>query len=248
MGIIKRLIPNHIKQKGKEFLMDVLKIPYSRYGVPLAILKWVKNDKPITFFDIGASVGHFSSGICKEYKIEKAILVEPVYLLIPGLESKFPDREIFHIMNIAVADSNDEADFYFNEEFDSISSLLRIDNGKEELSSLDIKEPALTKVITQTLDHITHTQQLNYIDLVKIDVQGAEHLVLNSGTETLKITRAVYTEFSFKPLYLNSSTFFDLYNMLYHNNFVLVSITPGFSAHSGELLQGDALFINKAFI
>ena len=248
MGIIKRLIPNSIKQRGKEFLMDALKIPYSRFGVPLSILKWVPKNKPITFFDIGASVGNFSLSICGEYKIEKSILIEPVSKLIPILEEKFPDKEIFRVMNIAVADTNAEADFYFNEEFDSISSLLKINSDQDELRSLNIQEPVLTKVNTQTLDHITNTQHLHYIDLIKIDVQGAEHLVLKSGTETLKITRAVYTEFSFKPLYSNSSTFFDLYNILYKNNFVLVSITPGYTAPEGELLQGDALFINKAYI
>ncbi len=245
MNLFKGLLPNSIKQKGKNFLLDTLKIPYSRFGVPLEILKWLPNSQPITFLDIGASVGHFSLNICKKYKIEKGILIEPVSKLIPILENSFPDKKVFRIINAAISDINSEADFYVNDEFDSISSLLKIDIGKPELMALNIKEPIPTKIQTFTLDHVFTTQELTNIDLIKIDVQGAEHLVLKSAIETLKKTKMVYTEFSFKPLYDQSSTFFDLYKIFYENNFSLVNISPGYTAPNGELLQGDALFVNK---
>jgi FkbM family methyltransferase len=248
LNFIKRLIPNNIKQEGKYFLLDLLKISYSRSCVPLEILKWLPKNKPITFFDIGASVGHFAVSICGEYQIEKGILIEPVSKLTPILEEKFPDRDIFKILNIAVSDSNSVADFYVDEAFDSVSSLLKIYNKSDELISLNINESIATKIQTLTLDDITKRQNLSAIDLIKIDVQGAEHLVLRSGIETLKKTKMVYTEFSFKPLYEASSVFVDLYKIFYENNFVLVDINRGYTSSNGELLQGDALFINKGFM
>ena len=105
----------------------------------------------------------------------------------------------------------------------------------------------LTKIQTLTLDSIIEEQRIQNIDLIKIDVQGAEHLVLQGGVETLKRTKLVFIEFSYKPLYEKSSTFFDLYNIFYENNFMLVSTSNGYASPSGELLQGDALFVNKAF-
>jgi hypothetical protein len=141
-----------------------------------------------------------------------------------------------------------ETDFYFNEDAHFVSSLLRIDNKGEGFASLNFNDPVLTKIQTLTLDNISSAQQLLNIDLIKIDVQGAEHLVLQGGIETLKITRLVYTEFSYKPLYENSSTFFDLYKFFYENNFVLVNVSGGYASPNGELLQGDALFVNKALI
>lgn len=241
----KRLIPNNIKQEGKYFLLDLLKMPYSRSNAPLEVLKWLPKKSPITFFDIGASIGNFSISICAEYKIKKGILIEPVSKLIPILEKAFPDKETFQIINAAVSDSIAETDFYFNEDADFVSSLLRIDNKGEAFAYLNFEDPVLTKIQALTLDHIVNEQKLSNIDLIKIDVQGAEHLVLRGGIETMKKTKLFYTEFSYRPLYEKSSTFFDLYKNFYENNFMLVNISPGHSSPNGELVQGDALFVNK---
>jgi FkbM family methyltransferase len=248
LNLFKRLIPNSIKQEGKYILLDLLKTPYSRSGAPLELLNWLPKNNPITFFDIGANVGHFSKSICGEYKIKKGILIEPVSGLIPILEKTFPDRETFQIVNAALSNSASETDFYYNEDAHFVSSLLRIDNKGEGFASLNFDDPVKTKIQTLTLDYVVSKQQLLNIDLIKIDVQGAEHLVLQGGIKTLKITKLVYTEFSYKPLYQNSSTFFDLYKFFYENNFILVNVSGGYSSPNGELLQGDALFVNKALM
>ncbi len=248
MNPVKRLIPNSVKLKAKYFLLDILKVPYSRSNAPLEVLQWLPKGKPIAFFDIGANIGHFTQSICGEYQVKKAFLVEPVAKLIPTLENIFPDREKFKILNVAIADTVGETEFFINEEFDSVSSLLKINNESDELKSLNILKPTSTKVKTLTMDHIVKEYQLDNIDLLKIDVQGAEHLVLKGASEALKITKVVYTEFSFKPLYEGSSTFFDLYKIMYDSDFVLASINSGYTSSTGELLQGDALFINKSLV
>jgi hypothetical protein len=79
-------------------------------------------------------------------------------------------------------------------------------------------------------------------DLLKIDVQGAEHLVIRGGKNALSKTKLVWTEVSFKPLYESSSTFIDLYHALYELGFKLMEISPGFQGPYGELLQADTLF------
>ena len=245
---MKRLIPNKIKLEAKYFLLDLLKIRYSRASAPVEVLDWLPKHQAITFFDIGASIGKFSISICGEYQIKKGVLIEPVSKLIPILEKSFSDKETFHIINAAISDTISESDFYYNEDADFVSSLLRIDNKGDAFASLNFNDPVLTKTKTLTLDSIVKKLQVSDIDLIKIDVQGAEHLVLKGAIETLKITRLVYTEFSFRPLYEKSSTFFDLYKIFYENNFILAAMSQGYSSPNGELLQGDALFINKALI
>jgi FkbM family methyltransferase len=245
---IKRLIPNSIKQEGKYILYDMLKMPYSRSNAPLEVMKWLPTNVPITFFDIGANVGDFSKCLCGEYKVKKGVLVEPVSKLIPELEKNFPDKKVFHIINAAISDSVKETDFYVNTDAEFVSSLLRIDNKGDGYASLGFEDPVLTKVQALTLDHLANDLQISDIDLIKIDVQGAEHLVLQGGIETLKRTKLVYTEFSLRPLYKDSSTFFNLYNIFYENNFMLTNISGSYTTPKGELLQGDALFVNKALM
>ena len=80
----------------------------------------------------------------------------------------------------------------------------------------------LARCPVRTLDEIIAEVQLAMIDLIKIDVQGAEHLVLaRAGPHTLEKTGAVYTEVSFRPLYHGSSVFSDIYGMMNDRGFFL---------------------------
>ncbi|HEX3385312.1 MAG TPA: FkbM family methyltransferase [Mucilaginibacter sp.] len=245
MRFIKKLIPNKIKLEGKYFLMTLLKIPYNRQGLPIEIQEWLPKDKPVTFIDVGASAGLFSKAFSNYYTIERGVIVEPLAQHIPILLDRFPDHEKYSIFNLAVAESAGEADFYTFDDFDFNSSFLKVKRDLMELPGFQDKEEIRLKVKTDTLDNLVAQSGIGKIDLLKIDVQGAEHLVLRSGYSTLKKTRLVYIEFSYQPLYEGSSTFFDLYEIMTGHQFRLVNVTPGYRGKNGELIQGDALFVNN---
>jgi hypothetical protein len=115
-----------------------------------------------------------------------------------------------------------------------------------DLPGFENVEETKLKVRTEALDKVISECNVDQIELLKIDVQGAEHMVLQSGQDTLKRTRLIFIEFSYKPLYEGSSTFFDLCKIMTDHQFRLVNVQPGFKAKNGELLQGDALFVNNA--
>jgi Methyltransferase FkbM domain len=87
--------------------------------------------------------------------------------------------------------------------------------------------------------------KMTSVDLLKLDVQGAECLALAGAAGILKNTRMLWIEVSFKPLYENSATFFDVYHTVEKAGFILADLKPGFRAPDGELLQADALFLKK---
>jgi len=84
--------------------------------------------------------------------------------------------------------------------------------------------------------------------LLKIDVQGVEHLVLEGGKQALLNTSFVWMELSFKPLYIGSSVFHDIYSMMEKSGFILLELSPGHRSPINELLQADALFANPKFL
>ncbi|GGH03775.1 FkbM family methyltransferase [Mucilaginibacter phyllosphaerae] len=240
---IKKIIPNKVKQEGKYLLYKLLKMPYNRAGVPVEIIKFLPNNKPINLVDIGASNGKFTGIINEYYKINRAVLVEPIAELKPILESKFPDRSRFYVENVAISETTGHVDFYhFAKDANVLSSMLKVKDG---FFDPNLAEPIKVRVQSDTLDNVLTKANLDDVDLLKIDVQGAEHLVLNSAPKSLKNTRLVYTEFSYKPMYEGSSTFFDLYKILIESNFRLVSTTPIWTNLDGEIIQGDALFVNN---
>ena len=83
---------------------------------------------------------------------------------------------------------------------------------------------------------------LSEIDLVKIDVQGAEHLVLFGGRESLKKIKYICIEVSLKEIYQDSYLFHDIYNFLSENNFILLEFEPVYRSANKEILQADTLF------
>lgn len=218
-------------------------MPFNRAGVPVDITQWLPNEKAINFIDIGASKGDFSNNLKAYYKVNKALLIDPIPKNAKALQERFNSKN-YTVINAAISDKAGTADFYITEDFDVLSSLLPMT--PEHLNPFNIANPKKTTVRTETLDDIFTKYNMKMIDLLKIDVQGAEHLVLAESALTLKATKAIYTEFSYKAMYDGSSTFFDVFKILTDANFRMVNTSIAYKLQNGEIVQGDALFINNA--
>ncbi|GAB4132140.1 MAG: hypothetical protein Fur0041_03150 [Bacteroidia bacterium] len=197
-------------------------------------------DSPISYVDVGAYDGHFYEVIAAEKNISKAILIEPQNDFFNQLQLKYGTSDKVRLINAVI--TNEEKDVFFHEnKLSATSSLLQADEinlGKE----IDISGKTISKR-GKNLDGVI--SDINYkIDLLKIDVQGAELEVLKGGSQTLKRTAFIWIEVSFKPLYKNSPLFEDIKSFLEDKGFIMLTILPGFKSKSGELLQADCLFKN----
>jgi FkbM family methyltransferase len=196
--------------------------------------------------DVGAHMGVFTIEFGKLYKIKNAILVEPIKELAEKMRFDFNDFP-YHIYNNVLTENDFQAVEFRINEFEETSSIFEIKTNLEELSNISTRLLKCQSVTSRTLDSILIEQMIEYVDLIKIDVQGAEHLVLMGGKEVLKNVRLVWVELSFKPLYFGSSVFSDVYKILVDYGFILLEISPGHRAPSRELLQSDFLFGNPRF-
>jgi FkbM family methyltransferase len=188
---------------------------------------------------VGAQTGVFTEGMEAKWTIEAAILIEPLQEQAQKLRAKFASRQGFTVIHGAA--SSEVGETVINTYgFAEISSILPIKQGLSELVGYDTIPKGAVKCPMVTLDSIT--MNLNRIDLLKIDVQGAEHLVLAGAKSALAKTRLIWVEVSFKPLYEGSSVFHEIYGALTAVGFRLVNLTPGFRSSEGELVQADALF------
>jgi FkbM family methyltransferase len=98
-------------------------------------------------------------------------------------------------------------------------------------------------VITITLDTYFNSIEISKVDLIWIDVQGAEKLVLQGGTELLKKTRYIYLEVSEVPLYEGALAYCDM--KLFMNNLgfeVWHEFLPAEWNGEGNVLFRNALF------
>jgi FkbM family methyltransferase len=207
------------------------------------IVKYLEKSVKITVIDIGSHRGDFINELEKYYHIRRATLIEPTPALADYLRSEF-NRNEFKIIQNAISDEDyGSVDFKINV-YGETSSILDLNAGMSELSGVDTRLEKTIRVSTRTLDSVVKDLKYEEIDLIKIDVQGVEHLVLMGGKETLLNTRYVWVELSFKPLYFGSSVFHEIYTLMEQNGFILLELSPGHRSQTNELLQADALFKN----
>jgi len=91
---------------------------------------------------------------------------------------------------------------------------------------------------TKTLDSLVNGS----VDLLKLDLQGAELHALRGATELLKRTCFVWSEMSFREIYSGQALFADVYHLLRAAGFMLVEIEPLYRLTTGELVEVDCLF------
>jgi len=231
------------KQEIKKYLCKRWSVPYNRYGIPNPLFERLTEGGSLTLIDIGAHNGYFSESISKYCDITKGIIIEPLPEKYAILKNKFKPPH-YEVVDYIISDKNGVVDFEVNE-LTETSSILHIKSDIPEHANLNLKVTGKMARQSKTLDSLVRELSLEKIDLLKIDVQGAELLVLIGSNHVLSRTRMIWIEVSFKPLYDNSATFFDIYSYLNDRNFRLIGMNPVFHGPDGELLQCDALFMRR---
>jgi FkbM family methyltransferase len=92
------------------------------------------------------------------------------------------------------------------------------------------------------------------VDFLKLDVQGAELLVLQGADRTLSRTAVVHCEVEFSPIYLGQPLFSDVEQHLRARDFILIDLviscryhylTPSGRVAEDRLLWADAVFFRE---
>ena len=216
-------------------------VPFSRFQLEPALVPYFPPRQPITLIDVGASEGAFSSAVARHSGIRRALLIEPQPMHHEFLRTRFDDPR-FSVEPCALSDEPGEAEMVILN-FHYSSSLLS--PRQEFVSASDGKFAIKDRVAVRldTLDAILDRRGwAEPIDLLKLDVQGAELKALRGAVKSLSTTKMVWVEVSFRPMYQDSALFPDIYDLMRDHSFQLCAMQEGFKSSAGELLQADALF------
>jgi FkbM family methyltransferase len=106
--------------------------------------------------------------------------------------------------------------------------------------------PNFLDVDTRRLDDVIPPDRYKRI-LIKMDVQGAERLVLRGGKQTFGSAAVVVSEVSFQPLYEGGVLFDELLAEFCQLGFQFRGMLGQASAPSGDgsIVQADAVFLRK---
>ncbi|MDP8230796.1 MAG: FkbM family methyltransferase [Candidatus Gorgyraea atricola] len=133
-------------------------------------------DKGSVVVDLGASRGNFSKEIAEKYCYSMLVLVEGNPELSVGLKAFFKDNDAIKVVNAVIGgETRDSIKFYLSES-PSSSSLFR------PFSELNkVKSEINAKMLT--LNDIFSICGIRKIDLLKMDIEGAEWDVLERFSE-----------------------------------------------------------------
>src|ERR1700733_1933068 len=188
---------------------------------------------PKTIFDVGANVGQSAKTYRRLYPHADIWSFEPFPATYKTLCRSLND-ERFHPTALALSDRISKTEL--NVGAASIThSLLRRETDTGET----------IEVQTDTIDHFCWTHGISTIDILKVDVEGAEERVFKGARERFSrgAVKSVFVEVYFRPVYERMPLFWDLDTQLKRFGFGLCGLYSLSSSRDGFLNFGNALYM-----
>ena len=206
--------------------------------------KSIKNliiSKNPLIFDVGAHTGESITRFRRIYPNCEIHSFEPQQRSFEKL-NQFNNSNT-KINNFALGEKKETKNFYIHSN-DSTSSFYKFSS-----ENINEKNNYIEKVKIETLDEYVRQNQIDFIDILKIDVQGYEDQVLKGGINTIKNKiKIIELEIIFIDYYEKKTCFSDIENILKPLDFELHTISsPVLNDATDQLKWLDAIYISKKF-
>ena len=190
--------------------------------------------KPVTFMEIGSRDGHDTKEIADYWDLDykNCYIIEAYPELSDRIKKQYPEFNIF-----SFAASNKKGTASFN----AIKLDKNLNIGTSSVLDCLVYDIPYDKITvnTDTVFNLLNENNLNGIDLIKIDVEGFTQEVLDGFGDKLTNVKAFQIETEKSEMWKGQKTHNEIVEFMKINNFELIDKVP----HYGN--QYDCLFINK---
>ncbi len=180
------------------------------YSLKQLARQWSNN--PVTLFDVGANVGEFTLEILEAFHDKSFHLYafEPSSRAHAQLKQRVPDLPYVHLQHAGLSDHEGTASLFFPDEGSALASL-----HQRDLSHINQTFGKKEEVSITTVDQFCRKNNIEYIHLLKIDVEGHELAVLKGAREMMARNAIEVIQFEFGGTSLDSRSYFkDFFNLL----------------------------------
>jgi FkbM family methyltransferase len=186
-----------------------------------------------TIFDVGANVGQSAQTYRRLYPQAEIWSFEPFPSTYKDLCRSVSDPK-FHPVELALSDRIATTQLNIGAESITNSFLRRQSDSGETV-----------EVQTDTIDHFCWERGISTIDILKVDVEGAEERVFKGAREMFSrgAVKSVFVEVYFRPVYERMPLFWDLDTQLKRSGFGLCGLYSLSSSRDGFLNFGNALYM-----
>ncbi len=229
-----------VELHGLGFIQSLKKVEFQQNAFD--VQKELLLSTPKVIFDIGANRGDTAIKYSILFPLASIYAFEPFLETFQKLNDNVNEMPKISTYQIAISDKKGETVFFSNKNEDTNSLL---SSSKIGLSSDEqVKTIGQTNVNTETIDAFCSDHKIEGIDILKMDIQGAELLALKGATGLLseKKIKAIYTETYFRRQYNNQPLFHEISAFLALYGYYLQDIySPIYG--NGKIAWCDAIFL-----
>jgi FkbM family methyltransferase len=171
-------------------------------------------------FDVGANVGNWTEGLLQAVPDAKVYMFDPS----PACQAAIRKKNLpgITLLPCALGETPGRAAYYSSSATDGSASLyVRSDTPFRDLNY------SAAEVDVSTIDQIIESQKIDFVDFMKMDVEGHELFALRGARQSLTSRKIGALSFEFGCGNINSRTFFrDFWELLTGTGFSIWRITP----------------------
>jgi FkbM family methyltransferase len=223
-------------------------LPRDRFGADLAQdFRRMYGARPVEMiFDVGANEGQTAVELARAFPRATVHSFEPFNRAFDALRRATLPFQNVKPVNLALGDAASSRTLFVNKSSPTTSLLPMSAEAAAFVPGIEMAATGTAEIQVATLDDYCAREQIGFIDLLKMDVQGYEQRVLRGGHGMLSQQKvaSVFTEVLFAPLYDGQAYFQDLYADLWKCGFRLVQLYNPALNEQQFLSWCDALFIH----
>lgn len=180
----------------------------------------IHRPQPVVF-DVGANVGNWTKNLLELIPTAKVYMFDPS----PGCQQAIREKNLPDITLIpcALGEVAGQMTYFSSSATDGSASLhARRDTPFQDFKYLQ------SFVEVRTLDEVIQSEKIEFVDFIKMDIEGHELFALKGAQQALATRKIGALSFEFGCGNVNSRTFFrDFWELLTKEGYVIHRITAG---------------------
>jgi len=213
----------------------------------LAMKRLLNGTQEPVIFDVGAHHGYMTWMFRKLFPKSIIYAFEPFKESFEHLKENTKSDDRIRVFNFGLSDFPGLRTFHCNLS-SATNSLLSTDKeGSKTWGDGLLETTEIIETHFETVDSVVAAEHISSIDILKLDVQGAEPLVMAGALETCSsgVIRLIYSEIIIQPTYTRQKRFDEALASFYDNGFDLYNVYNLNHTDEGRLRQVDAIFTKR---